>query len=176
MLSLVLGLAGWLPAFTSLTFDGIGAMWGWLLSPHSLPGWAWAAISPFALVGLAVVVGLIYVSAQPEQQEDQPFLKYTEDQFFSIRWRWRWNRAGQIADLVGYCPRCDRQLVGIKGYDEVIWVCQVCSPDRHKPPRHHPVVGKEVGETPGGTIYNALNFVKREIDHQVRTQYSQSSS
>ena len=73
-----------------------------------------------ALLGCAVLLaaavlaveGLVYLTNWLRNRERQmPYERYTTDEFFGLRWRWRWY-GGDVIGVKAFCSACDLQLQG----------------------------------------------------------------
>jgi hypothetical protein len=85
------------------SLDRPAALWRWLVSWHSLPGWV-------LVIGfLATLVIVLMIREHFKAVSDSPHLKYTTDIFEGIRWRWDWDRLEDF--LNPFCVQCDQVMV-----------------------------------------------------------------
>lgn len=165
-----------------------GATWVWvaLLSPYSMPGWAFLIIGLFALVGFVVLCVIFLFQIKPENEP--AYRSYIEDMLCGAKWRWSWN-GNEISNLWCFCPSCDAQLIPKEHYESTDFICERCPPDEPNrqgfPPfiasgawERHPSdgaghqygsQGRVIATVEGGDSHYAVSRVKREILRKIRT-------
>ena len=92
-----------------------------------VPNWLLALFILCAIVVLAILLITGWAIAVPSK-EGSSFRAYVEDEFFGIRWRWRYGNDGAIYSLVSFCPRCDYQIgpqniSGFRAIDHLEYRC-----------------------------------------------------
>ena len=85
--------------------------WAFLTDEHSLPGWLLVAVSTVAIVGLVVfAIAWSNSEARIKAKSLIPFMHYTTDTFYGVKWRWSYSEDGKIINLTMFCLECDIQL------------------------------------------------------------------
>lgn len=88
-------------------------------------------LAAFGLMGACLIGTLLYVRFFEKDPPKPAWLKYTEDVFHSLLWRWRYSESGDIANLHTLCPKCHFQVLPIfkdnwpKG-TQLIYRCESC--------------------------------------------------
>jgi hypothetical protein len=110
------------------------AIVGFVFSSTAVPNWLIGIlITPVLLV--LVVVGLIIRNKRHPTQYSVPWINYTADNFFNVRWTWRYDGANQIIDLYSFCPSCDfqiyprRYLNFVRDFTHINYHCENCRRD-----------------------------------------------
>ena len=81
--------------------------YGFALASTSIPNWI------LFVLGIIVLLAVIFLGAivwQKVLQSARPWLNYTTDIFFGLRWRWEYSKDGQIYNTHTFCPYCDLQV------------------------------------------------------------------
>ena len=154
---LFVGVISWIGA-------GISWIWTALLSDHLMPGWMFLIVGLLALIGVAAVCVIAWLSIWPKVEPT--YVKYTEDMLYGAKWRWSWT-GGTISDLWCFCPNCDAQLIYEEFLGQTHFICERCSPDGldHRYRSH----GQVVATVTGGNRYYAVSAAEREILRRIRT-------
>lgn len=171
ILSVILHFLGFLAEAMSWIWAGVTWIWVALLSPYSMPGWAFLIIGLFALVGLLLLCVIFWFQIKPENEP--AYRNYTQDMLYGAKWRWSWI-GSEISNLWCFCPSCDAQLIYRESYGETDFICERCSPDRsdhlyrsYDLDQPH---GRVVATVKGGDrYYYAVSAAKREILRRIRT-------
>jgi predicted RNA-binding Zn-ribbon protein involved in translation (DUF1610 family) len=108
-----------------------------------------------AILGLVIIVVILYFISRPK------YLKYKEDTFYNLKWRWEY-RGAKVVSLWAYCPDCDSSLIcddeSCKNHDNLkdkltFFICQNC--------------GSEKGRIVGGDRRYVLKIIEREITKRI---------
>lgn len=78
-----------------------------LAASTEVPNWL---LGLFALCAI-IVAGWLGASLRPERAAPRRAPIRSQETFFNIRWRWSYDEAGTVRDLVPHCLRCDHRLV-----------------------------------------------------------------
>lgn len=118
---------------------GFAQFKGWI----DLPAWQWIiAATPtlhwlliimgLAVIGWLAVLAALLIRNREEAQQTFNVLAYDNDEFFGMRWRWRWAEGVGPYNLVPFCLKCDMQIdPGLRGggyaaVAELIFPCKLC--------------------------------------------------
>jgi hypothetical protein len=99
-------LAGWWPSIV----QAVKEVWIFLGATSPISHWVVAALALLALPTLVVGVMLAWQLVRPTPASRPDWHGYTEDNFFGLRWRWRYFDDGKIWDIHTFCPHCDFQV------------------------------------------------------------------
>jgi hypothetical protein len=138
---------------SALAWAGIHFGWWTVVSKvaRSAARWVFALLTgtspiPHWLIGLAgfmvllafVILGLAVAATHSGSESafariipPPPWLSYTTDTFYKVRWRWTYRAGGEMTVPVCFCPRCDCQLVAhnrgrVPGMDTTAFHCPAC--------------------------------------------------
>ncbi|MCL7713402.1 hypothetical protein [Stenotrophomonas mori] len=96
---------GYWPKVTSLA----ASTWGFLTASSYVSHWVLGLL----FLGVAPTILLLLAGAwtlvRRESGTSASWENYTADQFFGLRWRWRYVD-GHISNLNSFCPNCDFQV------------------------------------------------------------------
>ena len=115
--------------------------WEFVFSTSPVPHWLIGL--GVLLIILAAAILIVASTAAHQAKSTQfaqislpPWHSYTTDMFYEVRWRWRYDIAGQVTDLNCFCPRCDCQLFiqepspilfhGIPNREPTLFCCPRC--------------------------------------------------
>lgn len=116
------------PVWASVIAAGIGGLWsyfsGWwptigqagkdawffLVATSPIPRWIPALLVLMALPTVVVGAMLVWQLVRPADASKPDWHGYNEDNFFGLRWRWRYLDDGRIWDVHTFCPHCDFQV------------------------------------------------------------------
>lgn len=153
-----------IPACRVITFKVLHWLHKWILSgwkfvvtTHSVRGWAILLVGTLGLIGLIAVIQLLWPEKLPE------YSLFKRMTYHGAIWRWQW-LGNTVVNLWGFCPHCDASLVfddssmrdpfnNRKGTE---FICEHCQ---------NAVIARIDG---GGKDY-AIALITREIERQVRT-------
>lgn len=133
------------------------------VADHSIPGIIIAIMVIFSIFGLVLLFVVMRNACRVDSGPE--FLEYREDMIDGARWRWTWNR-NEISNLCAFCPICDAQLVTVNGLGEIYFICERCPPDGNY--RSQIDRQKIIATIRGGSVYYALDAIKREILRRIR--------
>lgn len=85
----------------------VHAIGRFLAASTEVPNWL---LGLFALCAI-IVAGWLGASLRPERPTPRRAAIRGQETFFNIRWRWSYDEAGTVRDLVPHCLRCDHRLV-----------------------------------------------------------------
>lgn len=125
----LLYFAGWWP---SVLGAGDAAL-AFMIGSSSVSNWLLALLWLCALaVGVVVALILWNVVFRREAQQVLDFKNYAQDDFFGLRWRWRYD-GNDTYNIVPFCPGCDYQLeprpTGYSVADVIVFHCDACRVD-----------------------------------------------
>ena len=141
------------PWFLQPTKDLCVGVWGWATADVLVARWWYWALLVFFLATVAVI--LLRIGARLREPE---WVRYTEDRFFGMVWRWGWGWDGAPTTPGCYCPECDRSMVYDVNYhhgnriNKTVFMCRHCQRPIERP----------------GDKDDTLNAVRSEIDLKVR--------
>lgn len=81
------------------------------------------------LLGMSFLALLIAAVVWMLQRRKKPmWMKYTDDKFGGIRWRWQYDKKGEVINLTPRCPVCSDvvDLQGCWGQEGVMFFCGNC--------------------------------------------------
>lgn len=83
-----------------------------------------------AVSGMAVLVASVLWMLQRRKRPE--WMKYTDDSFEGVNWRWQYSKEREVINLTARCPRCGRvlELHECKGLLGVRYFCTGCVADR----------------------------------------------
>ena len=159
-------LAAKYPVVWTLPVKGVGwaasSVWGFVVGPQGVPGWALIILLAFAAIGLGWAVTKL---ARPlsglfgANQPSQPIRDPNNTRMFDVDLNWVFARnvvGRSIRHLQLLCPRCQRELhQDFDGY----WACGEC-------PRAYPNVPRDLGEIEE-SIYAWLRRRDRDLNRAV---------
>lgn len=152
-------------AFLKMLWSHVVGGWLWLGEEHMVSGWLITLMS----VGTAGVLIVLALALREHLKENSlsaaPWWKsFREMSFRGATWRWSWSSAGDIVDLIPYCPTCEGYLLprepehdllyGSRG-DEVQLCCENCNL-------------RVVSTVRAINYYQTKGVIKREILRQIR--------
>lgn len=119
-------LAGWWPPLANV-FLSLSSL---MVSVTAVPNWLLALLILGAIAVFIVLTIVLWAIAFPSKSSPS-FINYTQDEFFGIRWRWRYDGDTSIYNLVSFCPRCDyqvhpRNVSGFRAIDHLGYRCDDC--------------------------------------------------
>ncbi len=90
-------------------------------------------IDPIAVPGIFIYAGILIVifymirllkrsDAKKETSNltnGPDFLKYNEDMFLGVKWRWKYDNMNTLDRVASFCPVCDMQLICNTTYDGI---------------------------------------------------------
>ena len=109
LVALAVGLAivgSFLGLWSNLS-GGLVTLGRFLAASTEVPNWL---LGLFALCA-CVVAGWLGASLRPERSRPHRAPIRSQATFYNIRWRWSYDEAGKVRDLVPHCMRCDHRLV-----------------------------------------------------------------
>lgn len=83
------------------------SIWTFALAKTLTPNWLLAVLIGLGGLVLFVLCVMLWQWMRPESPN---WRSYVEDQFFGIRWRWRYGSTGAILGMHTFCPHCDFQI------------------------------------------------------------------
>lgn len=146
--------------FFSLLGNMFSSFWSFLSSTYPVYGWV------LIIAGISVLIIILEIFSALKNigrnSEVNNFKSYKEDIIFNVKWRWEWI-SNSIENLWCFCPTCDATLVytdnTVRHYlnneNKVDFTCENCD--------------IKLASIPGSTRYDALNFIKRELERRIRT-------
>lgn len=83
--------------------------------PSLISNWVVWLLTLFAIPMLLVIIVVTWVAVRPKREEAQEeandnWRTYTEDEFFGLRWRWKYFQSGKLEHPIPFCPSCDYQV------------------------------------------------------------------
>ena len=171
VLSFIPQFRGFLIELMLWVWAGISWTWTFLISDHSVPGWAFLIIGLLALAGITTIGVVICAALSPKSEPE--YMNYTEDMLYGAKWRWSWV-GGRISNLWCFCPICDAQLVYAEGFGETNFICERCPSG--EPDHLYPSHGRVVATVRGGDRYYAVSAAEREVFRRIRTGEKVSSN
>ena len=123
-------LAGWWPSIV----QAMKEVWTFLGAASLISHWIVAVLALLALPTLIVGFMLAWQVLWPTPVSKPDWYGYTEDNFFGLRWRWRYFDDGNIRDIHTFCPRCDFQVFpqnasAWDAVDRIRFRCDSCHSD-----------------------------------------------
>jgi hypothetical protein len=102
----------------------------WTQKRTPIPNWLLVLLSISAVVTIAAGSFILWTAIFPEE-DDRGWRSYTEDEFFGIRWRWRYGHDGGVYDLHSFCPVCDYQVYAanasaFRAVPRIAYRCEDC--------------------------------------------------
>lgn len=95
----------WWPAIHRYSADALC----FAVRTSTIPNWLTGLLALLSVPTLLLALGLLWEVVRPKKPEFADWRSYTEDNFFGLRWRWRY--AGQsITEPHTFCPHCDFQI------------------------------------------------------------------
>lgn len=104
--------------------------------------WIWVTIFKYEISVWQIIIALICISIltalfkarnNNESEKSSQWLKYTEDTFENLTWKWSWRNNGFnvyiIKDLKPVCPKCGTSMSLVDVYHTVAARCPRC--DHH---------------------------------------------
>jgi len=147
----------WVSVWTVAKKSSAWFFWGTVESP------AWL----FCILISASVVLLIVVASKirREVKIDEPswINNYTADNFFGIKWRWRYT-SGRLNDPCAYCPTDDTILVYRREFDRA----SMFIGGSHAITLHCDTCGRQFCPFDGNDTH-LIEKVMRQIDRKIRT-------
>ena len=154
----VLYFASLIPGFYLAIWSGIKYSGAWLIATIPIPYWLLILLFFAAVIVIGKVALRLFTSPGALKTE----YDYTQDQFWDIVWRWRYNR-NDICQVVSFCPKCDMQIYPEREYGDMIYnkpdgsrfTCDHCGQFNKVVPIHP---------------NNIENSVVRKIQRKLRTE------
>lgn len=136
----------------------VGAGVAWALKRTDISNWLLVLLSASGVAVVIVVILLLWSLVSPSERETS-WQSYTEDDFFGIRWRWRYGKDGSVLDLYSLCPSCAYQVYATSAsyyavVPRVAYRCESC--------------GRTLAELEG-TSGEIENRVIRHVQQKLRT-------
>ena len=105
------------------------AIYGFLTTKTELSNWL---VGIFAAPWLVVLTAIGWHWVTRDKHPPAPsWRNYTSDNFFGIKWAWRYDETGQVSGLYSLCPHCDYQIYPKPNYswgiDKVDFHCEACN-------------------------------------------------
>ena len=113
----------------------IAGIFSYSLQDSSVTNWQLWLMSACSLLVALVILVVVWqtlfptspVSIKPEWK-----IKYTEDLFFNVRWRWRYSADNQVVSITTYCPKCDLQIYASDtssygAVPKISFICEICN-------------------------------------------------
>jgi hypothetical protein len=89
--------------------SSVGAFIELLAGSSNIPHWAIALVGILAIPTVLLIAALVWNRVHPNAPQVPDWTTYVTDEFFGIRWRWRYLH-NTISNLTTYCPHCDYQV------------------------------------------------------------------
>jgi hypothetical protein len=120
----VVYFAGWWPALLGAGGTALAFMGG----ATSVANWLLTLLALCAISVVVVIVAIAWSAIFQSQTRLLSFKSYTEDDFFGIHWRWRYDGNAPYG-IVSFCPNCDLQLdpVNVGAYHAVDHIAIRCN-------------------------------------------------
>lgn len=86
------------------------------------------------LLGMSFLALLIASVAWMIKQRKKPrWMKYTDDSFEGVNWRWQYDKKGEVVNVTPRCPVCSEELYlqDCMGKDGVRFLCGNCIEDHY---------------------------------------------
>ncbi|HKQ24735.1 MAG TPA: hypothetical protein VJT81_09875 [Burkholderiales bacterium] len=96
----------WWPGIGKLLQKG----YDFSLLSTSVPNWLLGLLALLSVPAVLIAGVVIWVKVSPQKEVGPDWHSYTEDEYFGLRWRWRYGSDGDIYDLCTFCPHCDYQI------------------------------------------------------------------
>jgi len=113
----------WAGVFETVQGWGRG-LWAFLMAPAAISHWLLGILILMAVIFILILFS-VWVSAArtssqeasttaPQIQSHPPWLSYTSDVFYNLRWRWAYTPTFAVdqSSLAIFCTHCDYQLIG----------------------------------------------------------------
>ena len=125
----------WWPLF----IRAILAVWEFVISSTSVSNWLLGIMIITCLL-LILIIAIWYVVWKKNIQylkiNAQPnWRNYITDNFFNIRWTWRYDETNKMVDLYSFCPNCDFQIYPkrysnfVREFTHINYHCENCGRD-----------------------------------------------
>jgi hypothetical protein len=108
-------------------------IWVFLGQTTLVPWWLLLLLILLSLPFLMLAaLGVWYwLFAETETNQSADWRSYTTDDFFGLRWRWRYESSGTPVDITCFCPRCDYQVYPdnyspFRRFGEIKFQCDSC--------------------------------------------------
>jgi hypothetical protein len=93
---------------------GVAAARAYLVGTSSLPHWGLALLvlgaGLFVVVVLVVAIAIVVQVIKQNQHDPPDWLAYTMDNFFGLKWVWRYEGNREVRLRGVFCPNCNYQL------------------------------------------------------------------
>jgi hypothetical protein len=99
------------------------------------PNWLLGILCILSLPTIVIALALLWEKVHPKKQNDShSWRSYTTDNYFGLRWRWKYYQDGGIYDVYTFCPHCDFQVFpydasGYRIIDRIGYQCDSCGRD-----------------------------------------------
>lgn len=102
-----------------------------LLQTTLVPNWLLGLLALGTALTVLLVVVVVCAGIRQDESLKPEWNSYSTDNFFGLRWRWRYLDGGQPFNIVAFCPRCDLQLhpqqgSGYQATDRIAFRCESC--------------------------------------------------
>ena len=95
-------LLGWWPNIA----NAAQFVWQFAFSSVSVPVWILAVLILAAIGFVVLFATLVWVN----RPQGETWRNYTTDEFYGIKWRWRYFQDGSMSEPLPFCTECDFQL------------------------------------------------------------------
>ena len=118
---------GWWPSIGLAVTGTIS----WTQDRSPVPNWLLVILSFCSLVLFGLGAIIVWEVIFPKRLEAD-WRSYTMDEFFDIRWRWRYGRDDGVYEVHSFCPRCDYQVYAAnasayRAVARIAYQCDDCS-------------------------------------------------
>lgn len=88
----------------------IAQAYDYLGSSTEVSNWLILVLALLALFAVAFISVLVWIRFAPTTADAPTWKDYTKDEFFGLKWRWRYRADDTIGDICTFCPICDFQV------------------------------------------------------------------
>jgi hypothetical protein len=101
------------------------------VSATSLSNWVIGILGLLATLPIIILLAIIWQKIFPSSSSTPDWQNYITDEFFGLRWRWRYSGNWQIYDIHAFCPHCDFQVYAKNAsayhpIDRIMFLCESC--------------------------------------------------
>lgn len=119
-------LLNWWPAIGQYLAQGLA----FARTESQIPNWLTGLLAVLSLPTLLVMLALAWHFVLTAKADAPSWQTYTSDNFFGLRWRWRYLRES-LSDMHTFCPHCDFQVFperasAFAAVDRISFHCESC--------------------------------------------------